>query len=145
MNEKDPHRYDDIIDLPRFVSRNRKHMSDYDRAAQFSSFDALTGYDEAIEETGRSTQIEIFLSENEKEELDRRFSILMEHIAERAKVRITYFEPDLYKEGGVYRKADITVRKIDPVQRILFSDDGKRYELDAVTGIEGALFDAYEF
>ena len=56
MNEKDPHRYDDIIGLPRFVSRGRKHMSNYDRAAQFAPFDALTGYDEAIEETGRTTE-----------------------------------------------------------------------------------------
>ena len=42
MNEKDPHRYDDIIGLPRFVSKNRKHMSNYDRAAQFAPFDAIS-------------------------------------------------------------------------------------------------------
>ena len=36
------HNYDDIIHLPRFVSKNRPHMSDYDRAAQFAPFAALT-------------------------------------------------------------------------------------------------------
>ncbi len=40
MSEKDPHRYDDIIDLPHFVSKDRRHMSNYDRAAQFAPFDA---------------------------------------------------------------------------------------------------------
>ena len=48
MNKKDPHRYDDIIDLPHFVSKNRKRMSHYDRAAQFAPFDALEGFDEEM-------------------------------------------------------------------------------------------------
>ncbi len=42
MIEKDPHRYDDIIDLPHFVSKDRRHMSNYDRAAQFAPFDAIS-------------------------------------------------------------------------------------------------------
>jgi len=42
MSEKDPHRYDDIIDLPHFVSKDRRHMSNYDRAAQFAPFDAIS-------------------------------------------------------------------------------------------------------
>ena len=37
-------KYDDIIDLPHPVSEKHPHMSMYDRAAQFSPFDALTGY-----------------------------------------------------------------------------------------------------
>ena len=78
---KDPHRYDKIIDLPRFVSKNRKHMSNYDRAAQFAPFDALTGYDEAIEETGRTTENEVFLSESELEDLDMRFKIISDILA----------------------------------------------------------------
>ena len=48
MNEysKDLHRYDHMINLPHFVSKNRKHMSLSDRAAQFAPFAALTGYEE---------------------------------------------------------------------------------------------------
>lgn len=41
--------YDDIINLPRPISKNHLRMSDYNRAAQFSPFAALTGYKEAIE------------------------------------------------------------------------------------------------
>lgn len=61
MNEtgrKDPHRYDDIIDQRRPVSRNHKAMSLKDRAAQFAPFAALTGYDETIQEAGASFQLD---------------------------------------------------------------------------------------
>lgn len=45
--------YADIIYLPHHVSRTRPQMAISDRAAQFSPFAALTGYDAAIEETKR--------------------------------------------------------------------------------------------
>ena len=47
-------KYDDIINLPHPVSAAHPHMSLHDRAAQFAPFAALTGYDEAIDETGRT-------------------------------------------------------------------------------------------
>ncbi len=43
--------YDDIIGLPHHVSRTHPQMSMHDRAAQFSPFAALTGYEEAVQET----------------------------------------------------------------------------------------------
>ena len=43
--------YDDIINLPHHVSKNRPQMSMYQRAAQFAPFAALTGHDKAIEQT----------------------------------------------------------------------------------------------
>ena len=45
------HKYDDIINLPHHVSKKHPQMSLLDRAAQFSPFAALTGHEEAIEET----------------------------------------------------------------------------------------------
>ena len=57
MNEKnDPHRYDDIIDLPHHVSETRPRMSRLDRAAQFAPFAALTGYEVVIAETARRVE-----------------------------------------------------------------------------------------
>ena len=44
--------YDDIINLPHHVSKHPP-MSMYQRAAQFAPFAALTGHNEAIEETAR--------------------------------------------------------------------------------------------
>ncbi len=45
--------YSDIMDHPHHVSTTRPHMSMTDRAAQFSPFKALTGFDEAIDETAK--------------------------------------------------------------------------------------------
>lgn len=42
-------KYKDIINKPYVKSSLRAHMSIADRAAQFSPFAALTGYEEAIE------------------------------------------------------------------------------------------------
>ncbi|MBR4471315.1 MAG: hypothetical protein IKS54_08415 [Erysipelotrichaceae bacterium] len=145
MSEKDPHRYDDIIDLPRFISKGRRHMSNYDRAAQFAPFDALTGYDEAIEETGRTTENEIVLGESEMQMLDHCFAILREHINEMPVIRIRYFEPDMYKDGGTYLEEEVTVKKIDMTGRLLFTNDKRHFDLDSIVSISGSIFDSYEF
>ena len=65
MSEKDEHRYDDIIDLPRVQSKTRTPMSNHDRAAQFAPFAALTGFGDSIIETGRLTDTKPELSEEE--------------------------------------------------------------------------------
>lgn len=51
MSLKDSHTYDDIINLPHPVSKKHPQMAAIDRAAQFSPFAALTGYEAALEET----------------------------------------------------------------------------------------------
>lgn len=57
MSLKDEHRYDDIIHLPHPTSKKHPRMAAFDRAAQFSPFAALTGYEKALEET-KETAIE---------------------------------------------------------------------------------------
>ena len=42
MAMKNTHKYDDIIHLPRPVPQHRAPMTNYDRAAQFAPFAALT-------------------------------------------------------------------------------------------------------
>ena len=44
-------KYADIIDLPHHVSKRHPQMALSDRAAQFGSYAALRGYDEAVTET----------------------------------------------------------------------------------------------
>ena len=78
--------YEDIIGLPHFVSKNRRHMSLSDRAAQFAPFAALTGYEESISETARLTETEIEPGEAEREELDLKLKIIAEHINERPQI-----------------------------------------------------------
>ena len=49
--------YNDIINLPHHTSPKRKHMSLLDRAAQFSPFAALTGYDEDVKEAEKGVML----------------------------------------------------------------------------------------
>ena len=70
--------YDDIIDLPHPVSKTRPRMSAHDRAAQFSPFAALTGFESAIQETGRVTDQKIELDESVKAELNDRLNLLQD-------------------------------------------------------------------
>ena len=46
--------YDDIINLPHHVSKKHPQMSMLQRAAQFAPFAALSGHEEAIEETAEA-------------------------------------------------------------------------------------------
>ena len=68
--------YDDIINLPHHVSTTRPHMTAIDRAAQFSPFAALTGYDAAIKETARLTGERVKLDEYMKDALSDRLQII---------------------------------------------------------------------
>ena len=47
--------YEDIVNLPHHRSETHPHMSMEERAAQFSSFAALTGHKEAVQEKARRT------------------------------------------------------------------------------------------
>ncbi|MBO7676745.1 MAG: hypothetical protein J6S49_04450 [Erysipelotrichaceae bacterium] len=143
MSEKDPHRYDDIIDLPRFESQGRKKMSNYDRAAQFAPFDALDGYDEAMSETARTTESELILSENELQILNRKFEILTSHLKEVGEVEITYFQPDLYKDGGFYQDKKITIKRIDLTNRLIITYDNEKYSLDYISDIRSPFITRY--
>ncbi len=143
MNDKDPHCYDDIIDLPRFVSKGRKKMSNYDRAAQFAPFDALDGYDEAMSETARTTDSELILSENELQILDQKFEIITRHLKDIGEVEITYFEPDQYKEGGIYQERKITIKRIDLSKRMIISTDNEKYYLDNISDIRNEFISRF--
>lgn len=83
--------YDDIINLPHPISKTRPQMSLKDRAAQFSPFAALTGYDAAIKETGRLTDEKIELDEEALSNLNMKFQILFERLDEQPDIAITYF------------------------------------------------------
>lgn len=85
--------YSDIIHLPHHISKTHPQMSMHDRAAQFSPFAALTGYDSAILETARLTEEKITLNEDLQELLDIQFQQLLEHLSEKPLISITFFLP----------------------------------------------------
>ena len=140
MNDKYDHQYDDIIDLPHHVSATRPQMSMINRAAQFSPFAALTGYDAVIKETGRLTDRRIELSEDTRTDLDRKQQLLSDRLAEHPEVSVTYFIPDERKAGGAYVTVTGNVKKLDDLQRIMVLTDGTMIPLDEILELESDLF-----
>ena len=138
--EKQSHPYEDILHLPHHVSAERPHMSMLDRAAQFSPFAALVGYEDVIDETARLTTPERELDETEKAELDRRVGILAAHLKDKPVVTVEYFVPDTFKSGGAYESRSGALVRISPVRKILTLADGTSIQFKDVVGIESDLF-----
>lgn len=132
--------YNDILSLPHPTSRKHPRMSALDRAAQFSPFAALTGYEEAIEETGRLTQQPVELWEDARLELDRRQQFLLENAPLSPEISVRYFRPDSRKEGGAYVTVRGRLKSVDPVGRLLKMQDGTQIPLDAVVELDSPLF-----
>ena len=160
-------KYDDIIDLPHPVSEKHPHMSMYDRAAQFSPFDALTGYSESIDETARTTDRRLELSDEDKAVLDGKLSEL-ERLCAKArsarfygnedacfpKITVTYFVPDKElhrrsrKTGGSFLKYTGTARTADTLQGFLVFENESgpdrppfRIPLRDICDISGEVFE----
>lgn len=132
--------YEDILHLPHHVSTTRPRMSMLDRAAQFSPFAALTGYDAAIRETERLTDHPIDLDVDGKAMLNRKIRTLLEHQSEQPEVTLTYFVPDARKSGGAYVETTGRVRKVDPYAQALMMADGGMISFDTIYDIGGELF-----
>ncbi len=136
--------YDDIINLPHHVSTTRPHMTAIDRAAQFSPFAALTGYDAAIKETARLTDERVKLDEYMKDALSDRLQIIADRIKEYHEIAITYFQPDAKKNGGAYVTTISTAKKIDEYERVVVMTDGTAIPIDEIISIDGQIFEFME-
>ena len=134
MSYMDDHKYDDIINLPHHVSTTHPQMSRQDRAAQFSPFAALTGYDAAVKETARLTDRRMELDEYEKTALDEKLKEALKYPEE--EITITYFRPDERKAGGSYLTVRSKVRKIKESERLIVLEDGTKIPLDDISEIE---------
>ena len=142
--------YPDIIDHPHWQSPTRPHMSLYDRAAQFSAFDALAGYSDMVREEQRLTDKEMELDENTLNSLNQKLSLIADVIADghHPELTFTIFKPDEHKAGGAYVDVTDTVRRIDTVGRkvVLMSKEGKAgsnkvIDFDRIVSIRGDLVD----
>ena len=136
--------YDDILHLPHHVSEKHPPMSRLDRAAQFSPFAALTGYEAAVEETARLTDRRIELDEGEKAAIDQRLTLVQERLPAPTEVTITYFMPDKKKAGGAYVNVSGTIKKIDDYERAVILCEGTSIPIDDIFHINGKLFDGIE-
>ena len=118
-------KYADIIDLPHHVSERHPHLSMESRAAQFSPFAALVGYDEAVDETARLTQDRIELTEDEQNVLNSNLIRVLELLEDYLPtVTVSYFVPDERKSGGRYVNKTGEVRIYDSAENALVFTDG---------------------
>ncbi len=136
--------YEDIISLPHHVSPKRAPMSMQDRAAQFSPFAALTGYEDAIQETGRQTEGKIEVDEEALSSLNMKFQFLIDRMEDMPEVTLTYFKPDERKAGGAYVEVTGSVRKIDDFGRLIVMRNGAKIPMDDILSIEGEIFTALQ-
>ena len=125
-------KYDHIINHPHYSSAKRPRMSNYERAAQFGSFKALTGFEDEIEESARYVEERQPLTEMQRAALDAAFQKLSE--LELPLITVTYFVPDEKKSGGVYAKYTGHFRFLDMrEQRMKFAE-----------GMEISIADVYD-
>ena len=153
ITEKEPDPrivYAEYINLPHHVSETRPQMSLYDRAAQFSPFAALTGYDDMIAEEARWVDEEAELGEDDLELLNKKMGKIAELIENGVlpTAALTYFRPDKNKAGGKYVTETEEIYRVDSIERklILTRTEGigqRRATIDMgrIIHIQGEMFD----
>ncbi|MBP3766301.1 MAG: hypothetical protein J6G98_03895 [Bacilli bacterium] len=128
-------KYDDIITLPHYELKYHKRMSMESRSAQFAPFAALTGYNEGIIETSRITSKEKILTEEEKNILDRKINLILNHLEDRPEVKIKYFIKDKLKNGGEYREFVGVIKKINQENLYIVLDNNLKIKIKDIIDI----------
>ena len=143
--EESRKKYADILDLPHHQSDTRPKMSNYDRAAQFSPFAALTGHAESIKETARLTDEYSEPSEEMKAIMNEKILFLMEQLENQPEITITFFKPDEKKQGGAYITITGVVKKIKTYERQIQMTTGDLIPIDMIFGIDGKIFSRIDY
>lgn len=124
-----------LVQFPYSGIRCHQAMTLQERAAQFAPFAALTGYEEAIAETGRYVAERQILSDEQKGELDQILQQLEKEDLAHTPVRITYFWPDPNKPGGTYETRTTCIRRIDYTQHILYLENNVKIDVCDIYGL----------
>ena len=131
-----PDNYGDIKHLTRPQYDDLHPMSMHDRAAQFSPFAALVGYDDAVAETARLTDSRAVLTEDEMSELNANLNRLLDRLDEQWSISVTYFIPDEKKSGGKCVDKVGVVRIYDSYASELVFMDKTRINIQTISRIE---------
>ena len=133
----------------------RKHppMDPAHRAKIFSAFDALAGFDSWIASKETPYSERRILSEEERDELNRKLAILRQLTCNskavrknRPQITVQYFSPCrdensfAYGTGGTYETVSGICRKVDDIFGTVTLDDHV-LPIDSIFSISGTLFD----
>ena len=72
--------------------------------------------------------------------LSDRLQIITDRIKEHPEIVITYFQPDIIKNGGAYVTAVGVAKKIDEYERVVRMTDGIVIPIDEIVSIDGQIF-----
>ena len=139
MTEKFP--YEDIIDLPPHISKKHPQPTMMERAARFSPFAAVTGYEDMVQEEARYTIEKADLDESAKEKISEKLGVLVQYLREKPQVTITYFKPDHSKNGGEYVDVTGAVKHIDEYRRVVIMENGDIIYIEDIYDIQGKIFE----
>lgn len=126
-------KYKEIINLKNPTSKKYPRMSIEKRAAQFSPFAALTGFEEKIIETKRLTQTKIDLTDEYKLILNEK---IIEKYKDKVKTTITYFIKDKLKKGGKYIEEKGVIKKIDDYNKQIILENNKKISIIDIIDID---------
>ena len=96
----------------------------------------LLGYDDDIKETGRYVSTKKELNEEQQKILDVKLQEIKKNIALKPKISVTYFIPDLYKEGGKYEEYIGNITKVDEYKKIIVFQDAKKIYICDIIKLE---------
>ncbi len=134
-------RYLEILHLPHHKSRKHAHMPNSERAAQFSPFAALTGYDLAILEAARVTEQKQLLSQDRVNENNRRLAIIYQNLKSHPEVTIRYFEKDDRKEGGAYLEVTGIIKTMNIELGYLKMEDGLQIAFQNIDSVASPIIE----
>ena len=122
---------EDLINLDYKSLMKHVPMPRSKRAAQFSPFAALTGYEEAICEESRVTEDRRYLTNDEAINLNNK---IQSSIGK--EVKITFFEKDKTKSGGKYLTLDSIITKIFIEKQIIQLANGITIKIKDIIALE---------
>ena len=128
--------YQDILNNSHYELRYHPRMSSQNRAAQFAPFAALTGYEEAVKETARTTTEEKILTEDELNQLNYQYQIIKNNLELYPRIKIIYFEKDKRKKGGKYLEYTGEVKKIDSLRKEMIFFSNKKIFMKNIIKLE---------
>ena len=134
--------YEDIIGLPRPVSRRHPPMARQERAAQFAPFAALAGHGAILREAAHQTDNQPVLSEDAQTALDARLRLVAGRLEEHPTATATYFLPDEKKAGGACVTVSGQVLRLREFPPALCLAGGAEIPLSALLALEGPLWEA---
>lgn len=136
-----PTPYDDLLSYPYRGITSHPPMPLADRAAQFSPFAALTGYDNVIQEAARYTDEPVELAEDEQLLLNEKLRLLAHSLSQHPVITVTFFRADEQKEGGHILTVTESVEKVGCDTHCLILSDGTHLSFSSLLAIEGTFFE----